>query len=70
MDDASLRASVRFAAMACIILPLLPRGPYGPYGAIRPRELWALVLEAARLDAEVITKLAGAKVRFVQVSAA
>jgi uncharacterized membrane protein (DUF4010 family) len=44
IDDAALRASVRFAAMACIVLPLLPVGPYGPYGAIRPRELWALVL--------------------------
>lgn len=44
IDDASLRASARFAAMACIVLPLLPPGPYGPFGAVRPRELWALVL--------------------------
>jgi uncharacterized membrane protein (DUF4010 family) len=44
IDDASLRASARFAAMACIILPLLPSGPYGPLDAVRPRELWALVL--------------------------
>jgi len=44
LDDAALRASARFAAMACIVLPLLPEGPYGPLGAIRPRELWALVL--------------------------
>lgn len=44
IDDASLRASARFAAMACVILPLLPAGPYGPLDAIRPRELWALVL--------------------------
>ena len=44
VDDAALRASARFAAMACIILPLLPPGPYGPLDAIRPRELWALVL--------------------------
>jgi uncharacterized membrane protein (DUF4010 family) len=44
IDDASLRASARFAAMACIILPLLPAGPYGPFEAIRPRELWAVVL--------------------------
>jgi uncharacterized membrane protein (DUF4010 family) len=44
IDDASLRASARFAAMALIILPILPSGPYGPYDAIRPRELWALVL--------------------------
>jgi uncharacterized membrane protein (DUF4010 family) len=44
IDDTALRASVRFAAMACIVLPLLPTGPYGPLSAIRPRELWALVL--------------------------
>ena len=44
IDDRALRASVRFAAMACVILPLLPSGPYGPLDAIRPRELWALVL--------------------------
>lgn len=44
IDDTSLRASARFAAMACIILPLLPAGPFGPLDAIRPRELWAFVL--------------------------
>jgi uncharacterized membrane protein (DUF4010 family) len=44
IDDMSLRASARFAAMACIVLPLLPAGPYGPYDAIRPRALWAFVL--------------------------
>jgi uncharacterized membrane protein (DUF4010 family) len=44
IDDAPLRASARFAAMALIVLPLLPRGPYGPYDAVRPRELWTLVL--------------------------
>jgi uncharacterized membrane protein (DUF4010 family) len=44
IDDAALRASARFAALACVVLPLLPQGPYGPFGAIRPRELWSLVL--------------------------
>ncbi len=44
IDDVELRAGVRFAVMACVILPLLPEGPYGPLGGIRPRELWALVL--------------------------
>jgi uncharacterized membrane protein (DUF4010 family) len=44
IDDTSLRASARFAAMACIVLPLLPSGPFGPLDAIRPRELWAFVL--------------------------
>jgi uncharacterized membrane protein (DUF4010 family) len=44
IDDAALRASARFAALALVILPLLPTGPYGPLDAIRPRELWLLVL--------------------------
>jgi uncharacterized membrane protein (DUF4010 family) len=44
IDDAALRASARFAALACIILPLLPEGPFGPLEAVRPRELWMLVL--------------------------
>jgi uncharacterized membrane protein (DUF4010 family) len=44
VDDAALRASVRFAALACIVLPLLPTGPFGPFDAVRPRELWFLVL--------------------------
>jgi uncharacterized membrane protein (DUF4010 family) len=30
--------------LALVILPLLPAGAYGPFGAVRPRELWALVL--------------------------
>lgn len=44
VDDVELRAGVRFAVMACVLLPLLPEGPYGPLGGIRARELWALVL--------------------------
>jgi uncharacterized membrane protein (DUF4010 family) len=44
ITETELRAGLRFAVMAVIILPLLPVGPYGPLGGIRPRELWALVL--------------------------
>ncbi len=44
IDDAGLRAGVRFAVMAVVILPLLPHGPYGPLGGIRPRQLWLFVL--------------------------
>ena len=44
LDDASLRAGIRFSVMAVVILPLLPRGPYGPLGGVRPRELWVWVL--------------------------
>jgi uncharacterized membrane protein (DUF4010 family) len=44
IDDVGLRAGVRFAVLALVVLPLLPEGPYGPLGGIRPRELWMLVL--------------------------
>jgi uncharacterized membrane protein (DUF4010 family) len=44
LDDTSLRAAVRFAVMAVVILPLLPEGPYGPWSGIRPRSLWVFVL--------------------------
>jgi len=44
IDNEGIAAGARFAVMALVVLPLLPSGAYGPYGAIRPRELWALVL--------------------------
>ena len=44
LNVVELRAGVRFAIMAAVILPLLPEGPYGPFGGIRPRQLWELVL--------------------------
>ena len=61
IDDTELRAGVRFAVMACVILPLLPKGPYGPFGGLRPRELWALVLFFSALSflGHVARRLAG-----------
>ena len=44
IDDAGLRAAVRFAVMAIVILPLLPPGPFGVLGGVRPRQLWLFVL--------------------------
>ena len=44
IDDEELRAAVRFAVMAVVILPLLPAGPLEQLGGIKPRELWGLVL--------------------------
>jgi len=44
LDDASLRAAVRFGVMAVVILPLLPEGPFGPDPGFRPRTLWIAVL--------------------------
>jgi uncharacterized membrane protein (DUF4010 family) len=43
LDDVGLRAGVRFAVMAIVVLPLLPEGPMGSLG-LRPRAVWLLVL--------------------------
>lgn len=44
IDGDDLRAGIRFAAMAVVVLPLVPLGPFGPGIGVRPRELWLLVL--------------------------
>ncbi len=44
LADAEIRAGIRFAVLAIVVLPLLPEGPYGPWGGVRPRELWVWVL--------------------------
>lgn len=61
LSDAGLRAGIRFALMAIVILPLLPEGPYGPLGGVRPRELWILVLFFSGLSffAYVIRSIVG-----------
>ena len=62
IDDVGLRAGVRFAVLALVVLPLLPEGPYGPLGGIRPRQLWALVLFFSGLSfvAYIARRVAGA----------
>lgn len=44
IDAAELRATLQFAVMALVVLPILPNGRYGPYGSIAPRQLWSVVL--------------------------
>ena len=44
MDETAVRAGIRFAVMAVVLMPLLPPGPYGPLGGVKPRELWIFVL--------------------------
>jgi uncharacterized membrane protein (DUF4010 family) len=44
IGDQEMRAALKFAVLALVVLPLLPEGPYGPFDAIRPRSLWSVVL--------------------------
>ncbi len=42
--EEELRAALRFAVLALVVLPLLPEGPlFGPL-AVKPRQLWVIVL--------------------------
>ena len=50
IGEPELRAALRFAVLAVVVLPLLPPGPFGPYDAIRPRELWTIVLIFSALN--------------------
>jgi uncharacterized membrane protein (DUF4010 family) len=63
LDGVDLRAGIRFAAMALVVLPLVPVGPFGPSPGVRPRELWALVLFFSGLSfaGHVARKAVGAK---------
>lgn len=44
IDRAEMRATLQFAALAAVILPLLPSGPYPQLLGLRPRALWAVVV--------------------------
>ncbi|HEY9226818.1 MAG TPA: MgtC/SapB family protein [Gemmatimonadaceae bacterium] len=44
LSEAELHATLRFAVLALVVLPLLPTGPFGGLLAIRPRSLWTVVL--------------------------
>jgi len=50
IGEVELRAAFQFAVLALVVLPLLPTGPYGPYQAIRPRDLWTVVLVFSGLN--------------------
>lgn len=50
IDAHELRATLQFAVMALVILPLLPSGAFGPFDAFRPRQLWTVVLLFSALN--------------------
>lgn len=48
VDD--MRAIMRFAVLAMIILPILPNEAYGPNGTLNPRESWLMVVLVVGLN--------------------
>jgi uncharacterized membrane protein (DUF4010 family) len=63
LREAELRAALRFAVLALVILPLLPEGPLFGWLAVRPRALWMIVLLFCALNfaAFVARRAAGAR---------
>jgi len=44
LDEREIHATLRFLAIAILILPALPNAAFGPYGAFNPRALWTMVV--------------------------
>ncbi|MBI2385153.1 MAG: MgtC/SapB family protein [Elusimicrobia bacterium] len=44
LGEEDMRAIMRFAVVAMIILPILPDQAYGPSGTLNPRESWLMVV--------------------------
>jgi len=44
MSAADLRATLEFAIISAVILPLLPNRGFGPFGVLNPSQIWLLVV--------------------------
>lgn len=44
LDRREIHATLRFLAIALLVLPVLPDEQFGPYGALNPRALWTMVV--------------------------
>jgi len=50
LGEEDMRAIMRFALLALIILPILPNEAYGPNGTLNPRESWFMVVLVVGLN--------------------
>ena len=50
LGEDDMRAIMRFAVIAMIILPILPNQAYGPHGTLNPREAWLMVVLVVGLN--------------------
>lgn len=44
MSPMDLRATLEFALITAVVLPILPNEVFGPFGVFNPREIWLLVV--------------------------
>lgn len=50
MSPADLRATLEFALISAVVLPILPDMRYGPFDVLNPREIWLLVVLVSALS--------------------
>lgn len=44
MSPVDLRATLEFALITAVVLPILPDRAYGPYGVLNPHDVWLMVV--------------------------
>lgn len=63
ISDEDIFATIKFAVLTLIILPLLPNESYGPFDAFNPRRIWLMVVLIAAVSfvGYVLFKIIGTK---------
>ncbi|MGH9456724.1 MAG: MgtC/SapB family protein [Thermoanaerobaculia bacterium] len=61
VERSDVRAIMRFALIALVILPILPNRDFGPFGVLNPREIWWMVvlIVGISLGGFIIARFAG-----------
>ncbi len=63
MSALDLRATLEFALITAVVLPLLPNENYGPFGVLNPSEIWLLVVLVSAISflGYILIKVLGAE---------
>ena len=63
MSAVDLRATLEFALISAVVLPLLPNQDLGPYGVLNPRDIWLLVVLVSGISflGYILIKVLGAE---------
>jgi uncharacterized membrane protein (DUF4010 family) len=63
MSPTDLRATLEFALISAVVLPILPNEHYGPFDILNPREIWLLVVLVSAISffGYVLMKVLGAE---------
>lgn len=67
VSEAELRATLQFAVLALVVLPLVPEGPLGGALGVRPRDVWMIALMFSGLSfvAYLLRRALGAQAGYI-----